>query len=143
MFVCSKNYQSAQKLIENNSSYVNTLHKYRDFVDKTVRDTRNKSRNEKRINKLYEKLIDLKADEYRIEANRKIILDYFEKREVTKEDVLSKINEPAIDMDVLKSILDLKETNIITEITPEANPIYNTDYSNSIFSSSGLASLKW
>lgn len=133
LFVCSKNYQSAQKFEEKSSTYVKALHKYRYFVDKTVRDSRNKSRNEMRISKLYKKLIDLKADEYRIEANRKIILDYFEKRDITKDEVLNKINEPAIDINEIKSILDLKETNIVTEITPDVKPIYNTDYSNSIF----------
>ena len=52
---------------------------------------------------------------------------------MTKEEVLIKINEPTIDMNVLESILDLKQTTIITKIEPTIAPEYNTDYSNSIF----------
>lgn len=130
LFTGGKNYQSAHFLREFRNTYDNTLLKYNDILAKSVRDSRNKTRNSIRINKLEEKLSNIKKVIDTIEQNQRIILNYFSTPGAIQTDVLDNVD---FDKEVLKTILDLKPSPPIKQIEPTETPQYNTDYSNSIF----------
>jgi hypothetical protein len=130
LFTGGKNSTSRTVLENFRYTYDNTNHKYQDFISKSVRDSRNKTRNTIRINKLEEKLTNLKKGIDTIEQNQRIILNYFATPGARQTDVLDNID---FDKDVLKSILDLKATPPIKQIEPAEDVEYNTDYNNSIF----------
>jgi len=133
LFVCSKHFKSAQKMVHLSSTLVNTKLKYQTFEAKSVRDNRNKERNQKKINKLEQKIKELINEIETLKNNQKTILDYFNSNHIDKSIVLTTIN---YDSEILKYILDLKQPPApapIKEIEVPKVLQFETDISKSVF----------
>ena len=131
LFVGSKHFKSAQKMLHLSTTYDNTLLKYQANETKSVRDNRNKQRNIIQINKLELKLKELKLQIDTLENNQNLILDYFNSNNIDKSIVLTTIN---YDSEILNYILDLKEAPTpIKEVNVQKVLQFETDYSNSVF----------
>lgn len=131
LFVGSKHFKSAQKTSHLSTTYDNTLLKYRTYKEKSVRDSRNKTRNLIQINKLELKLKGLKNQIESLNDNQRIILEYFNSNHINKSIVLTSIH---YNSEVLNHILDLKEPPTQTkEIDVPKVLQFETDYSNSVF----------
>lgn len=131
LFVGSKHFKSAQKMLHLSTTYDYSLLKYATYEAKSVRDTRNKTRNLIQLNKLDLKIKNIKSQIDTLHNNQSVILQYFNSNDIDKSMVRTSIN---YDSEILDYILDLKESTIeVKEIEAPKVLEFETDYTNSVF----------